>query len=125
MAKQVLVIDDEIDIREMVKVSLEIVAKFDVLVAASSQEGLALAAAQQPDAILLDVLMPGTNGLMLLQQLQANPDTQNIPVVFLTAKTRSSDQQHMIDVGAKGVITKPFKPVDLAEQLQEILGWNS
>lgn len=124
VVKRVLVIDDEADIREMVQASLKIMAKLDVILASSSRDGLRLAADQKPDAILLDVLMPELDGLAVFQQLQASPDTQDIPVVFLTAKTQLSEQQRILHLGAKGIITKPFKPVALAKQLQEILGWS-
>lgn len=123
-AKRVLVIDDEDDIREIAQMSLEIMAGLDVCVARSSQEGLNLAESEQPDAILLDVMMPDMDGVATFQQLQANPATQHIPVILLTAKVQVSDQRRFADLGVKAMIAKPFKPAKLAEQILQVLGWN-
>ncbi|MBD2091185.1 response regulator [Microcoleus sp. FACHB-1515] len=123
-AKRVLVIDDEDDIREIAQMSLEIMAGLDVCVARSSREGLTLAESEQPDAILLDVMMPDMDGVATFQQLQANPATQHIPVILLTAKVQVSDQRRFADLGVKAMIAKPFKPAKLAEQILQVLGWN-
>jgi CheY-like chemotaxis protein len=123
--KRILVIDDEDDIREVAQASLEIMAGLDVIVACSSQEGLKKAELEQPDAILLDVMLPDMDGLMVFKHLQANPTTQHIPVILLTAKVQMSDQRRFADLGVKAMIAKPFKPMNLAHQLLEILGWDS
>lgn len=123
-AKRVLVIDDEDDIREIAQMSLEIMAGLDVCVARSSREGLDLAESEQPDAILLDVMMPDMDGVATFEQLQANPATQHIPVILLTAKVQVSDQRRFADLGVKAMIAKPFKPAKLAEQILQVLGWN-
>jgi CheY-like chemotaxis protein len=86
--KRVLVIDDEDDIREVAQASLEIMAGLDVIVACSSQEGLKKAEVEQPDAILLDVMLPDMDGLTVFKHLQANPATRHIPVILLTAKVQ-------------------------------------
>jgi CheY-like chemotaxis protein len=124
-AKRVLVIDDEDDIREVAQVSLELMAGVEVLVAHSSAEGLLKAEAEQPDAILLDVMMPEMDGLAVFRLLQANPITQKIPVILLTARVQASDQRRFADLGVKAVITKPFRPTLLASQLLSILGWSA
>lgn len=124
-AKRVLVIDDEDDIREVAQASLEIIAGFEVILASSSSEGLLKAELEQPDAILLDVMMPDMDGVITFQKLQANLATCDIPVILLTAKVRAIDQRRFADLGVKAVIAKPFKPAKLAEQLIEILGWGT
>lgn len=124
IAKRVLVIDDEDDIREIAQASLEIMAGLDVIVARSSQEGLTKAETEQPDAILLDVMLPDMDGVMTFQHLKKNPTTQHIPVIFLTAKVQPSDQQRFAALGAKAMIAKPFKPARLVQQLLEALSWN-
>ncbi len=121
--KRVLVIDDEGDIREVTQVSLETVAGWEVLTASSGREGVAEARVDQPDAILLDVMMPGMDGLATHQQLQADPATRHIPVIFLTAKVLPGDRRRYIGLGAKGVIAKPFDPLKLPRQMAEALGW--
>lgn len=123
-AKRVLVIDDEDDIREIAQMSLEIMAGLDVCVARSGREGLNLAESEQPDAILLDVMMPDMDGVATFEQLQANPATQHIPVILLTAKVQVSDPRRFADLGVKAMIAKPFKPAKLAEQILQVLGWN-
>jgi CheY-like chemotaxis protein len=121
--KKVLVIDDEDGIREIIQICLEAAAGWDVLTAASGSEGLATAQAEQPDAILLDVMMPDMDGPTTFRQLQANTATQHIPTILLTAKAKISEQQQFIDLGVTGVITKPFKAQDLVNQIRQILKW--
>jgi len=122
--KKVLVIDDEDDIREVAQISLEIMAGLNVIVAASSQEGIQKAETEQPDAILLDVMLPDLDGLITFEKLQSNPKTKHIPVILLTAKIQLSDQRRFASLGIKTVISKPFKPSQLAEQLLLALNWS-
>ncbi len=122
--KQILVIDDEDDIREVAQVSLEMIGNWAVLTACSGREGLVKAAAEQPDAILLDVMMPDMDGPRTFQQLQQTPAICHIPVILMTAKVQASDQRRFAGLGVKGVITKPFDPLTLADQVAETLGWN-
>ena len=121
--KQILVIDDEADIREVAQLSLEISSGWEVLTAASGREGLATAEAQQPDAILLDVMMPDMDGPTTFEKLQNNPSTKNIPVIFLTAKVQAAEQRRYAQLGVTAVLTKPFDPVMLANQIAAALGW--
>jgi len=123
LAKHVLIVDDEDHIREIVQVSLDIVGKLRVSTACSGKEGLAKAEAEQPDAILLDVMMPDIGGLAIFQQLQDNPLTRHIPVLFLTAKVQLADRHAFLTLGVKGVIAKPFDPLQLANQVSAALGW--
>ena len=123
-AKRILVIDDATDIREVAQISLEVVGGWEVLTASSGQEGVAKAIAEQPDAILLDVMMPDQDGPTTFKQLQANIATQHIPVILLTAKTLASDRQMFADLGVVSDIAKPFEPMYLAGQVAQILGWD-
>ncbi len=122
--KKVLVIDDEDDIREVAKISLEIMAGLDVILARTAMEGIQKAETEQPDVILLDVMLPDMDGVMTFEKLQANPKTKDIPVILLTAKVQVSDQQRFANLGIKALIAKPFKPAQLAQQLLVSLGWN-
>lgn len=124
MTKRILIVDDEMGIRKITQISLKAIAGWDVIEAASGQEGLAIAQAEQPDAILLDVMMPGMDGIKTFQHLQANPATQAIPVIFLTAKARISEQKEFSELPITGIITKPFKAPDLAQQMRSLLHWN-
>jgi CheY-like chemotaxis protein len=125
MARRILIVDDENDIREVAQISLELVGNFDVIAASSGAEGLERARADQPDAILLDVMMPGMDGPATLARLRADPATKSIPVVFLTAKTQSSERTNLLEHGAAGIITKPFDPLKLPQQVAAALGWDS
>lgn len=121
--KQILVIDDEADIREIAKMSLQITKQWQVLTAASGEEGVAIAAANQPDAILLDVVMPEVDGLVTLKTLKANPATQLIPVIMLTATGNIITQRQYAELGAQAVLTKPFDPGLLGHQIAQVLDW--
>lgn len=123
-AKRILIIDDEEDIREVAQLTLEAVGGWEVFTAESGGEGLQLAAAEQPDAILLDVMMPEMDGILTFQKLQTNPNTQNIPVILLTAKVQTADQRRFAELGVKGLIAKPFNPMTLTEQVSQVLGWS-
>ena len=121
--KRILVIDDDEDIQDVARVALEVVGGWEVITASSGSEGLRLAATEQPDAILLDVMMPDLDGIATLKQLKANPITQPIPVILLTAKVQSSDRDHFAQLDIIGIIAKPFKTMLFADRVAEILGW--
>lgn len=123
-AKRILVIDNEQYIREVTQICLETVAGWKVLTAHSGREGLVLAEAEQPDAILLDVMMPDMDGPTTFQKLQANPATQHIPVILLTAKVQASDRRRYAQMGITAAIAKPFNPLHLASQVAAALGWS-
>ena len=123
VAYRVLIIDDEDDIREVAALSLESVAGWEVFVAGSGPQGMARAIEYQPDAILLDVMMPGMDGPTTFRELRKNPATAKIPVLLLTAKVQSSDQRRFADLGVDGVLFKPFDPLTLHSQIAATLGW--
>ena len=124
MAKRILIIDDEDDIREVAQVGLEAVGGFEVVTARSGHEGLEKAARERPDAILLDVMMPGMDGPTTFQRLQENADTRAIPVILLTAKVQAADRRWFADLGVTAVLSKPFDPMKLADEVAGELGWN-
>jgi CheY-like chemotaxis protein len=124
MSHRILIIDDEDDIREVAALSLETVAGWDVVVANSGAQGLARAIEFQPEAILLDVMMPGMDGPSTVRELRKNPATASIPVLLLTAKVQSSDQRRFADLGIQAVLFKPFDPMTLSTQIATVLGWS-
>jgi CheY-like chemotaxis protein len=121
---RILIIDDEEDIRAVAALSLETVAGWEVFMANSGAQGLARAIEHQPDAILLDVMMPGMDGPTTFRELRQNPATAHIPVLLLTAKVQSSDQRRFADLGVEAVLFKPFDPLELSTQIAGALGWN-
>ena len=123
MAHSILIIDDEEDIREVAALSLQTVAGWEVVSASSGAQGLARAIEHKPDAILLDVMMPGMDGPTTFRELRKNPATAHIPVLLLTAKVQSSDQRRFADLGVEAVLFKPFDPLTLSDQISDALGW--
>ncbi|NWF59543.1 MAG: response regulator [Fischerella sp.] len=121
---KILVIDNEEYIQEVAKVCLETVAGWEVVTAGSGKEGISKAETSQPDAILLDVMMPDMDGLTTFEKLQANPATKAIPVILLTAKIQATDRRRYAQLGIKAAIAKPFNPLELATQVASALGWN-
>uniref|UniRef100_E6PZM5 Response regulator receiver protein n=1 Tax=mine drainage metagenome TaxID=410659 RepID=E6PZM5_9ZZZZ len=123
MSRRILIIDDEDDIRQVAALSLETVAGWDIIVASTGAQGIQRALENLPDAILLDVMMPGMDGPTTFRELQKNPVTAKIPVILLTAKVQSADQRRFADLGVRAVLTKPFDPLTLSSQIERILGW--
>jgi CheY-like chemotaxis protein len=118
---KVLIIEDEPHIRRIGELSLRGVGKWQVVLASSGNEGLERAAAEQPDVILLDVMMPGMDGPTTLAELRAQPNTATIPVIFITAKVESHEVERYLTLGAAGVISKPFDPMKLPREIEQIL----
>jgi two-component system, OmpR family, response regulator len=118
---RILHIEDESDIQEVARIALEEVGGFSVTAVGSGKEGLAAAQSTRPDVILLDVMMPGMDGPTTLEQLKAAPATASIPVIFMTAKAQTHEIQRYMALGALGVITKPFDPMTLAQEVSALL----
>jgi DNA-binding response OmpR family regulator len=121
MNKCVLIIDDEEDVREIAKMGLEMAANWMVLTASSGTEGLNIALDKQPDLILLDWMMPVLNGKQTLEKLKSVAETANIPVILMTAKTETAIKEHLQDLAIVGIITKPFRPLQLPDRIAEVL----
>nr|WP_255701325.1 response regulator [Afifella sp. H1R] len=118
---RILYVDDEPDIREIASMSLELDPQLDVRTCACGQDALETAREWQPDLILLDAMMPEMDGPQTLAALKAKGDTSGISVVFITARTQTSEVEHFIELGAVGVIAKPFDPMGLAGLVQQYL----
>jgi len=123
MQKRILIIDDDDDIREVAALTLEMVAGWQVVTANSGTNGIETAQAENPDAILLDVMMPGMDGPTTFQELQKIPTTAKIPVILLTAKVQGADQKRFAALGVAAILFKPFDPLTLAQQMSDALGW--
>lgn len=123
MVQRILAIDDETSTLIVVKTSLEVTTGWEVVTTTSVTDALQCADMEPPDAILLDVVMPELDGVEMFHRLQAQPRTKDIPVIFLTARARASDQRVLKELGVAGVITKPFEPDEIAEQMRALLHW--
>jgi len=123
--RRILIIDDEDDIREVAALSLETTAGWEILTASSGTDGIRVAGSckPMPDAILMDVMMPGMDGPTTFRELRKNPATAGIPVLLLTAKVQGSDQRRFADLGVEAILLKPFDPLTLSTQISDALGW--
>jgi len=119
--KHILLVDDEDDIREVAALSLEAVGGWRVSSASGGGPGVAIARAEHPDAILLDVMMPGLDGPATFARLQEDPLTRDIPVILLTAKAQTADRRRFAELGVAGTLTKPFDPMTLTDEITAIL----
>jgi DNA-binding response OmpR family regulator len=115
-----LIVDDEAPIRLLCRVNLE-AEGIEVLEAADGASGLELARSEKPDAILLDVMMPGLDGWDVAAALLDDDDTAGIPIVFLTARADLRDRARGMDLGGIDYVTKPFNPVELASTVRGVV----
>lgn len=114
----VLYVDDDPDIRAIVAVALGMQTDWRVLMASSGAEALALAASHIPNLVLMDVMMPDMDGPATLQWMHRQPALARVPVIFLTAATRTEEFDSLLKLGAKAVLSKPFDPLSLADQIR-------
>ena len=117
---RVLVIDDEAPIRLLCRVNLE-AEGMKVLEAADGPSGLEKAKENRPDVVLLDVMMPGLDGWRVAEELLDDEGTQDIPIIFLTARAEFRDRARGLDIGGVDYVTKPFNPVELAPLVRALL----
>jgi DNA-binding response OmpR family regulator len=120
-----LYVEDDLDIQAIARLALENVAGFTVHVCSSGEAAVREAAAFAPDLVLLDVMMPGSDGLTVCRLLKENPATQHIPVLLLTARAGKADREAGLAAGADDYITKPFSPQRLVDKVNEMLGARS
>ena len=118
--KRILLIDDHQTVFRLLEAIVRIKGH-TLLYAESGQKGIVMARQEQPDMILLDVMMPDIDGFKVCQYLKENEDTKDIPVMFLTARGAEGDLETGRKVGADGFMTKPFKTIDVLDQIEQIL----
>ena len=116
----VLVIDDDAPIRLLCRVNLE-AEKMEVIEAVDGASGLARAKEEKPDVVLLDVMLPEMDGWQVAERLLEEPDTADIPIVFLTARAELRDRARGLEIGGIDYLTKPFNPVELAPLVRDLL----
>src|SRR5580698_5882591 len=120
MKAKILVVDDEPDMVELIDTNLT-AAGFSVLMAATGQEALRLARTQQPQLILLDVMLPELDGLEICKRLRLDPATRAIPIVMLTARASEIDRVLGLELGADDYVTKPFSVRELVLRVKKLL----
>jgi len=119
--RKVLLVDDEADIRLIAEISLSSLGGWEVLQAGSGREALELASRERPDLILLDVMMPGMDGMTTLQKLREQEHGRTTPVIFMTARVQKSEVDRLLALGVRGLIPKPFDPMTLPAEIRSIL----
>ena len=118
--RSILYVEDEADIQAVARLALEAVGGFSVTICSSGAEAVERAPEVRPDLILLDVMMPGMDGVNTLRALREIPETAATPVIFMTAKAQQSEIRNFRELGALDVIAKPFDPMALSDQIREI-----
>ena len=113
-------VEDDEDIQRIVRMSLERVGKMTVDVVSDSMTAIARIASFKPDLVMLDWMMPGMDGPTLFRKMKQDPEAAKLPVVFITAKATQRDTDELMALGAAGMISKPFSPKDLPDQLRAI-----
>ena len=118
--EKILCVEDEADIQTVAKMALETVGGFDVEICGSGEEALQKAPAFCPDLILLDVMMPGMDGVATYRAVRELPEAVDTPIVFMTAKSQAHEVEQLLELGALGVISKPFDPIQLSSQVTSL-----
>lgn len=116
---KVLIVDDDDNIRMIAQIGLEDRGDWQIIEARSGEEALSTAARERPDVILLDMMMPGMDGISAYGKLKDQAETADIPVIFMTAKVQDAEQEQYRKLGAIGVIVKPFDPMKLSTQIEQ------
>jgi CheY-like chemotaxis protein len=120
MSPRVLVVDDDPQVLRLMRVNLELEG-YDVVSAPDGEEALEAVVSERPDVVVCDVMMPGVDGLTVLRNVRANPQTSKIPFVVVSAKAQRADVKAALDMGADKYITKPFDPQDLLDAVEHLL----
>jgi CheY-like chemotaxis protein len=118
---RVMAVDDDHVIRGLLAVNLEMEGH-EVITASDGQDALDKVDAQQPDLIILDVMMPHVNGWQVAERLKGDHRTRHIPIIFLSARAMAADIRKGTEIGVESYVTKPFDPIDLMALVQRLLG---
>tara|TARA_R110002094_G_scaffold116837_1_gene112668 strand:- start:417 stop:779 length:363 start_codon:yes stop_codon:yes gene_type:complete len=115
---KLLHVEDDADIREIAQMSLDMTGEFEIVQCESGEDALKTVQGYTPDVILLDMMMPGMTGKQTLEHMRLMPHLADVPAIFMTARAQQSEQDELRGMGASDVISKPFDPMTLAEQIK-------
>jgi CheY-like chemotaxis protein len=119
--QKVLLVDDDQNIRFVAQMALEGLTNWKVFLADSGSEAIKVAKAEKPDLILLDLMMPGMDGPTTFAKLQEQDDLAGVPIIFMTAKVQAHEIENHLKLGAAGIISKPFDPMTLHDDIKRIV----
>ncbi|OGI22956.1 MAG: hypothetical protein A2287_03305 [Candidatus Melainabacteria bacterium RIFOXYA12_FULL_32_12] len=120
LLNKIMYVEDDVDIQKVVRLSLEKIGKFNVIICSSGKEALDTIPQEKPDLILMDVMMPDMDGPTTFKRIRNTPEIADIPVVFMTAKAQVKEMTHYRELGVLDVIVKPFDPVTLPDTVKQI-----
>ena len=121
MPLSIIHVEDDPDIREIAAMALEFAGDYDLVQFEDGASCLRGLGDLVPDVFLLDMMMPGMDGLTLLGELRARPSHASVPIIFMTARVQKSELQPLLDAGAIGIIEKPFEPIELGARIETLL----
>jgi two-component system, OmpR family, response regulator len=120
--QKILLVDDDPNIQMIAQMGLEDRPEWKVTLASSGMEALEKFALEKPDLVLLDMMMPGMDGVTTLSKIKEQPENSHIPVIFMTAKVQNHEIEKYLTTGVAGIITKPFDPMTLTQDIIKIVG---
>jgi CheY-like chemotaxis protein len=118
---RLLHVEDDADIREIALMALDLTGEFEVVQCSSGMEALATITSYTPDVVLLDMMMPGMTGRQTLEKMRETPALANVPAVFMTARAQHAEIDELLQIGAAEVISKPFDPMALPDQIKRAM----
>lgn len=118
---KLLHVEDDADIREIAMMALELSGEFEVLQCNCGEDAISRAATFAPDVFLLDMMMPGMTGRETLDEMRKDPALAAVPAIFMTARAQHSEIEELLENGAAKVISKPFDPMALSDQIKQAL----
>ncbi len=118
---RLLHVEDDADIREIALMALDLTGEFEVVQCSSGMEALATITSYTPDVVLLDMMMPGMTGRQTLEKMRETPALANVPAVFMTARAQHAEIDELLQIGAAVVISKPFDPMALPDQIKRAM----
>ncbi|KIN63750.1 CheY-like receiver protein [Sulfitobacter noctilucicola] len=119
---KLLHVEDDADIREIAEMALGLSGEFEIVQCESGEAALAKVESYTPDVVLLDMMMPGMTGRQTLEQMRKKAAFADIPAIFMTARAQHAEIEELLDTGAAEVISKPFDPMTLGDQIKNAIG---
>tara|TARA_R110000787_G_scaffold94172_4_gene196802 strand:- start:1493 stop:1867 length:375 start_codon:yes stop_codon:yes gene_type:complete len=118
---KLLHVEDDADIREIAQMALDLSGEFEVVQCSSGEEALAQVESYTPDVVLLDMMMPGMTGRQTLEKMREEPALAKVPAIFMTARAQHTEIEELLQIGAADVISKPFDPMTLPDQIKQAM----